>query len=76
VGDLASGVVGGAAGAAASAIGTSVLGGVLGTGAMLSVAGLGFGIAGYMIADHFLRQTATFQKLKDGAYKTFQGLGG
>jgi hypothetical protein len=63
-GDLVSAGVGGAAGAAASAIATPMLAAALGPASFLvTLGGIGAGIGGYMIADHFLRKTALFQNL-------------
>lgn len=63
-GDLTSAVVGGAAGGVASAAGTFVLAGILGTGLPLTLAGIGLGIAGYMVADGMLKKTAFYNNLK------------
>ena len=63
-GDMMSAVVGGAAGGAASAVGTFALAGILGTGFPLTLAGIGLGIAGYMLADTFLRQTKLYNDVK------------
>jgi hypothetical protein len=63
-GDLMSAVVGGAAGGAASAVGTFALAGILGTGLPLTLAGIGLGIAGYMLADGVLRKTKFFNDVK------------
>jgi hypothetical protein len=60
-GDVMSSVVGGVGGAAASALGTAIFGGMLGSGLMLSVASIGFGIAGFMIADGIFRNTNFFK---------------
>lgn len=65
-GDIASAAVGGAAGAVASAAGTALLAGVIGTGFPLTLVGLGLGIGGYMLADTFFRKTALFQNIKTG----------
>jgi hypothetical protein len=65
-GDVAAAAVGGAAGAAASAAGTALLAGVIGTGFPLTLVGLGLGIGGYMVADHFFRNTAFFNTMKTG----------
>jgi hypothetical protein len=63
-GDLASAAVGGAAGATASAIATPILAGMFGPASFLvTLGGIGIGIGGYMLADHFLRQTSFFQNL-------------
>ncbi|MEB3196423.1 MAG: hypothetical protein VKP62_04395 [Candidatus Sericytochromatia bacterium] len=63
-GDMMSAVVGGAAGGAASALGTFALAGLLGTGLPLTLVGMGLGIAGYLVADTFLRQTKLYQDVK------------
>lgn len=60
-GDMMSAVVGGAAGGLASAAGTFALAGVLGTGLPLTLVGMGLGVAGYLVADQFLRGTKIFQ---------------
>lgn len=60
-GDMMSAVVGGAAGGLASAAGTFALAGVLGTGLPLTLVGMGLGVAGYLVADRFLRGTKLFQ---------------
>lgn len=63
-GDLASAAVGGAAGATASAIATPILAGIFGPASFLvTLGGIGIGIGGYMLADHFLRQTSFFQNV-------------
>ncbi len=63
-GDLMSAVVGGAAGGAASALGTFALAGILGTGLPLTLAGIGLGIAGYMLADGVLKKTSFYNSAK------------
>jgi hypothetical protein len=63
-GDMMSAVVGGAAGGAASAMGTFALAGILGTGLPLTLVGMGLGIAGYLVADSFLRQTKLYNDVK------------
>ena len=67
-GDVASAAVGGAAGAAASAIATPMRAAAFGPASLLvTLGGIGVGIAGYMVADHFLRQTTFFQTLTSKA---------
>ena len=63
-GDMMSAVVGGAAGGAASALGTFALAGILGTGLPLTLAGIGLGIAGYMLADGWLKNTKFYNDVK------------
>lgn len=63
-GDMMSAVVGGAAGGVASAVGTFALAGILGTGLPLTLAGIGLGIAGYMLADSVLKKTSFYQNAK------------
>lgn len=63
-GDLMSAVVGGAVGGAASAAGTFALAGILGTGFPLTLVGMGLGIAGYLVADSFLRNTKIYNDVK------------
>lgn len=63
-GDLMSAVVGGAAGGVCSALGTFALAGVLGTGLPLTLAGIGLGIVGYMVADGWLKKTKIYNDVK------------
>jgi hypothetical protein len=71
-GDVASAVVGGAAGAALSAVGTPILAGMLGPASILvTVGGIGLGIAGYYVADKFFRNTSLFASIHNGAYNLF-----
>lgn len=70
-GDLTSAVVGGAAGGVASAAGTFLLAGILGTGLPLTLAGMALGVAGYMVADTMLRQTPIFNQIKSSVRKMF-----
>lgn len=71
VGDVASAAVGGAAGAVASAIGTPILAGMFGPASILvTLGGIGLGIAGYFVADKFFRNTKLFESIHNGAYNT------
>lgn len=75
-GDVASAAVGGAAGAAASAIATPMLVGMLGAGSMLVTLGsIGLGIAGYALADAWLRKTPFFQNMTATVSNTLGQLG-
>jgi hypothetical protein len=68
-GDLASAAVGGAAGAVASAVATPMLAAAFGPASLLvTLGGIGVGIAGYFVADKFLRNTSFFQNLTTKAH--------
>lgn len=68
-GDVASAAVGGTAGAVASAIATPMLASAFGPASFLvTLGGIGVGIGGYMLADHFLRKTAFFQNVTTKAH--------
>jgi len=69
-GDMMSAVVGGAAGGVASAAGTFALAGILGTGLPLTLVGMGLGVAGYLVADRFLRGTKIFQDVTGAVRRT------
>ncbi|MEB3223954.1 MAG: hypothetical protein VKS61_17910 [Candidatus Sericytochromatia bacterium] len=71
VGDVMGAAVGGAAGAVASAAGTALLGGMLGTGLMMWLTAAGLGIAGYVLADAWLRQTRFFNDVQAGVLRMF-----
>ena len=74
-GDLVSAGVGGAAGAVASAIATPMLAAALGPASLLvTLGGIGAGIGGYMIADHFLRKTSFFQSLTTKVHDTIAAI--
>lgn len=72
-GDLVSSAVGGAAGAVASWMGCGMLASMGLAGGMLTVAGLGLGIAGYYVADKILRNTTLFQQFQHGVYAMLGG---
>lgn len=67
-GDVVSSAVGGAAAAVASMAGTALFGGMLGTGFALTAGGMAFGVAGFMVADYFLRKTTLFQNFQNKIY--------
>lgn len=68
-GDVASAAVGGAAGAVASAIATPMLAAAFGPASLLvTLGGIGVGVAGYFVADKFLRNTHFFQSLTTKAH--------
>lgn len=72
-GDLMSSAVGGAAGAVTSYVGAGMLASMGMGGGLLTIAGLGLGIAGYFVADKLLRQTNLFKSIQSGAYQLFGG---
>ncbi|HEY9724157.1 MAG TPA: hypothetical protein V6D47_19310 [Oscillatoriaceae cyanobacterium] len=73
-GDLVSSAAGGAVGAVASAVATPVLAGMFGPMSwVVTLGGIAAGIGGYMLCDHFLRQTSFFQGLQAKVRSMFGG---
>lgn len=63
--DTAAAAVGGAAGCAASMVGTWALIGPLGTGLYLNVIALGLGMAGYLAGEHLFRQSDLHRVIRE-----------
>jgi hypothetical protein len=63
-GDLVASVVGGAAGAAASTVGTIVLGTVMGPGPALTLAAGLLGIGTFLVADYFVKRSSLYATAK------------
>lgn len=63
-GDLVSNVVGGAAGAAASTLGTIALGTVMGAGPALTIASAVLGIGTFFVADALVKRSALYHGAK------------
>jgi hypothetical protein len=72
-GDMTSAVVGGAAAGVASAAGTFILAGILGTGLPLTLAGIAIGAAAYFVADNVLRGTNFFNSIKSKVHSMIGG---
>ncbi|MEB3198384.1 MAG: hypothetical protein VKP62_14385 [Candidatus Sericytochromatia bacterium] len=73
VGDAMASVVGGTTGALASAAGTAMLGGLLGTGLPMVLAAAALGIGGYLLGDAWLRQTRFFQDVQLAVWRMLGG---
>lgn len=71
--DVVSSAVGGAGGAIASYAGAGMLAAMGMSGGLLTIAGIGIGIAGYFVADQLLRHTSIFQSFQQGVYKLLGG---
>lgn len=76
VGDTATAAVGGAAGCAASMLGTWALIGPLGSGLALNMIGIGLGIGGYLAAEHFFRQSDLYATIREKAHALFGRVAG
>ncbi|MEB3195965.1 MAG: hypothetical protein VKP62_02070 [Candidatus Sericytochromatia bacterium] len=63
-GDLVSNVVGGAAGATASTLGTLVLGAILGPGPVLTVSAAGLGLVMFFVADALVKRSGFYKQTK------------
>jgi hypothetical protein len=68
-GDLVSNVVGGAAGAAASTLGTIALGTVIGAGPALTIASAVLGIGTFFVADALVKRSALYHGAKASVRK-------
>jgi YD repeat-containing protein len=72
-GDVVSSAVGGTAAAVASWAGCGMLASFGMAGGLLTVAGIGLGIAGYFVADKLLRETTQFKSFQSGVYSMLGG---